>query len=218
VVLSQIAPPTRESVDAYTDIRQTLEQMSGKINGMFGELDWVPIHYIHRSAPRDKLRDVYRSSRIGLFTPLRDGMNLVCKEYVASQDPEDPGVPILSRFAGAAEQLVDGLIVNPYNIEEMADAMKTALEMEQSERIERYTRMMSVIRTYDSEAWSSSFISTLEAMAEERSASQPHSHAISASMAKLALSPRRPTRTIADTAISEETLSKPLKRRMGNGE
>jgi trehalose 6-phosphate synthase len=220
VVLSQIAPPTRESVEAYTDIRQTLEQLSGKINGMFGELDWVPIHYIHRSAPRDKLRDVYRSSRIGLFTPLRDGMNLVCKEYVASQDPDDPGVPIVSRFAGAAEQLIDALIVNPYNTEEMADAIKTALEMERPERIERYGRMMDVIRTYDSAAWSSSFISTLEAMAEERSASSIlGSHAIHASMAKLALHTRRTTRTISDGALSaKEHAAKQRKRRTGNGE
>jgi trehalose 6-phosphate synthase len=220
VVLSQIAPPTRESVEAYTDIRQTLEQMSGQINGMFGELDWVPIHYIHRSAPRDKLRDVYRSSRIGLFTPLRDGMNLVCKEYVASQDPDDPGVPILSRFAGAAEQLVDALIVNPYNAEEMADAIKTAIEMEQSERIERYARMMETIRTYDSAAWSTSFISTLEATAHERS-STSHPYAISASMAKLALSARRPVRTLADgfpPRPGNDPVPKSRKRRTSNGE
>ncbi|HEX2839756.1 alpha,alpha-trehalose-phosphate synthase (UDP-forming) [Hyphomicrobium sp.] len=168
VVLSQIAPPTRESVEAYTDIRQTLEALSGKINGMFGELDWVPIHYIYRSTPRDRLRDIYRSSGIGFFTPLRDGMNLVSKEYVASQDPNDPGVPILSRFAGAAEQLVDALIVNPYNVEEMADAIKTALEMEKPERIERYTRLMEVIRGYDTATWSRSFLARLESAAEER--------------------------------------------------
>ncbi len=168
VVLSQIAPPTRESVEAYTDIRQQLEALSGKINGMFGELDWVPIHYIYRSAPRDRLRDIYRSSHIGFFTPLRDGMNLVAKEYIASQDPNDPGVPILSRFAGAAEQLVDALIVNPYNADETADAIKTALEMDKSERIDRYNRLMNVIRTYDTAAWSRSFLAKLEAAAEER--------------------------------------------------
>jgi trehalose 6-phosphate synthase len=168
VVLTQIAPPTRESVEAYTDIRQTLEALSGKINGMFGEIDWVPIHYIYRSTPRDKLRDIYRSSRIGFFTPLRDGMNLVAKEYVAAQNPSDPGVPILSRFAGAAEQLVDALIVNPYNVEEMADAIRTALEMEGDERIQRYERLMHVIRTYDVSAWSRAFLARLEASAAER--------------------------------------------------
>ena len=86
VVLTQIAPPTRESVEAYSDIRQQLESLAGSINGRFGELDWVPIHYIHRSTPRRRLADIYRSSRIGMVTPLRDGMNLVAKEYVAAQD------------------------------------------------------------------------------------------------------------------------------------
>lgn len=193
VVLTQIAPPTRESVEAYTDIREALEALSGKINGMFGELDWVPIHYIHRSSPRDRLRDIYRASRIGFFTPLRDGMNLVSKEYVAAQDPGDPGVPILSRFAGAAEQLVDAIIVNPYNSEEMADAITQAIEMSKSERIARYERLMAVIRGYDSATWSDSFLATLEAAAEERSAAllskNSPIHAALAKLAKVALRP-----------------------------
>ncbi len=168
VVLSQIAPPTRETVEAYTDIRRTLEAMSGKINGMYGELDWVPIHYIHRSAPRRRLREIYRSSRIGMFTPLRDGMNLVAKEYIAAQDPADPGVVILSRFAGAAEQLVDALIVNPYNVEEMADAIRTALEMDKPERIRRHSRLLAAIKTYDTATWHESFIAALEACVRKR--------------------------------------------------
>ena len=89
----------------------------------------MPIHYIHRSTPRRRLADIYRSSRIGMVTPLRDGMNLVAKEYVAAQDADDPGVLILSQFAGAAEELTEALIVNPYNIEETADGIRTALEM-----------------------------------------------------------------------------------------
>ena len=123
-MLTQIAPPTRENVEAYTDIRQQLESLAGSINGRFGELDWVPIHYIHRSTPRRRLADIYRASRIGMVTPLRDGMNLVAKEYVAAQDPADPGVLILSQFAGAAEEMTEALIVNPYNIEETADIIK----------------------------------------------------------------------------------------------
>ncbi len=134
VVLTQIAPPTRESVEAYSDIRQQLETLAGSINGRFGELDWVPIHYIHRSTPRRRLTAIYRSSRIALVTPLRDGMNLVAKEYVAAQDPEDPGVLILSRFAGAAEELEEALIVNPYDIYATADVIRTALEMSLEER------------------------------------------------------------------------------------
>ena len=114
VVLTQIAPPERESVEGYSDIRHELETLSGSINGRLGELDWVPIHYIYRSTPQRRLGDIYRSSRICMVTPLRDGMNLIAKEYVAAQDAADPGVLILSQFAGAAEQMPEALIVNPY--------------------------------------------------------------------------------------------------------
>ena len=162
VVLTQIAPPTRESVEAYTDIRTELETLSGSINGRFGELDWVPIHYIHRSIARKLLGDIYRSARIGLVTPMRDGMNLVAKEYVAAQDPADPGVLILSRFAGAAEQLTDALIVNPYNIDEMADAIQTALQMARGERIRRHAAMLDTIRQRDTFAWSRAFLNALD--------------------------------------------------------
>ena len=162
VVLSQIAPPTRESVVAYADIRQELEALSGAINGRYGELDWMPIHYIHRSTPRRMLVDVYRHSRIGFVTPLRDGMNLVAKEYVAAQDPEDPGVLILSRFAGAAEQMRQALIVNPYDVEEMADIIKVALEMGLQERKDRYQALLSGIRTHNTFAWGRSFLHALE--------------------------------------------------------
>ena len=162
VILSQIAPPTRESVVAYADIRHELETLSGTINGKFGELDWVPIHYIHRSTPRRMLVDVFRHSRIGFVTPLRDGMNLVAKEYIAAQDPEDPGVLILSRFAGAAEQMKQALIINPYDVEEMADIIKVALEMGLQERRDRYRELMAGIRTHDTFAWYRSFLDSLE--------------------------------------------------------
>jgi trehalose 6-phosphate synthase len=162
VVLTQIAPPTRESVEAYTDIRQQLEALAGAINGRFGELDWVPIHYIHRSTPRHRLPGIYRSSRIGMVTPLRDGMNLVAKEYVAAQDPADPGVLILSQFAGAAEDLSDALIVNPYNIDETADVIRMALEMSLEERRKRHVALMEAIRTHDAAAWWQAFLANLE--------------------------------------------------------
>src|SRR6185312_10789292 len=145
VVLTQIAPPTRGSVEAYSDIRQQLESLAGSINGRFGELDWVPIHYIHRSTPRRRLAGIYRSSRIGMVTPLRDGMNLVAKEYVAAQDPEDPGVLILSQFAGAAEEMEDALIVNPYDIETTADAIRSAMEMSLEERQRRHRALLALI-------------------------------------------------------------------------
>ena len=166
VVLTQIAPPTRASVDAYTDIRQQLESLAGSINGQFGELDWVPIHYIHRSTARRRLTTIYRSSRIGMVTPLRDGMNLVAKEYVAAQDPEDPGVLVLSRFAGAAEELRSALIVNPYDIGATADVIRAALEMSLDERRERYAALIETIEKNDITAWCRSFLSALENLAE----------------------------------------------------
>jgi trehalose 6-phosphate synthase len=161
VVLTQIAPPTRENVEAYADIRRQLETLAGSINGRFGELDWVPIHYIHRAAPRRRLTAIYRSSSIALVTPLRDGMNLVAKEYVASQDPEDPGVLILSRFAGAVEELVDALIVNPYDIYATAEVIRTALEMSLDERRARNRALMAVIARNDLAAWCDSFLRAL---------------------------------------------------------
>jgi trehalose 6-phosphate synthase len=164
VILSQIAPPTRESVVAYADIRQELETLSGTINGKFGELDWVPIQYIHRSTPRKMLVDVFRQSRVGFVTPLRDGMNLVAKEYVAAQNANDPGVLMLSRFAGAAEQLKQALIVNPYDVEEMADAIKVALEMGLEERRERHSALLAGIRAHDVFDWYRSFLHSLESV------------------------------------------------------
>lgn len=162
VVLTQIAPPTRESVEAYTEIRNELEALSGSINGRYGEIDWVPIHYIHRAIPRARLAEIYRASHIGLVTPLRDGMNLVAKEYVASQDSEDPGVLMLSQFAGAAEQLEAALIVNPYDIEETALTLLKAIEMPREERIARHASLLASIKANDVVAWSDRFVATLE--------------------------------------------------------
>jgi trehalose 6-phosphate synthase len=161
VVLTQIAPPTRENVGAYADIRRQLETLAGSINGRFGELDWVPIHYIHRAAPRRRLAAIYRSSRIGMVTPLRDGMNLVAKEYVAAQNPEDPGVLILSRFAGAAEELEQALIVNPYDIYAMAEVIRSALEMSLEERRARYWALTAVIERNSLAAWCDCYLNAL---------------------------------------------------------
>ena len=122
----------------------------------------MPIHYIHRSTPRRRLAGIYRSSRIGMVTPLRDGMNLVAKEYVAAQDPRTRACSILSQFAGAAEELTDALIVNPYNIEETADVIRRALEMPLPERRTRHEALMAAVRKHDVVSWSNSFLSQLE--------------------------------------------------------
>ena len=162
VVLTQIAPPERESVEGYSDIRHELETLAGSINGRLGELDWVPIHYIYRSTPRRSLGDIYRSSRVCMVTPLRDGMNLVAKEYVAAQDAADPGVLILSQFAGAAEQMTEALIVNPYSIEETAEAIRSALEMTPAERCARHGALLAGVKKHDAAAWSQSFLDHLK--------------------------------------------------------
>jgi trehalose 6-phosphate synthase len=161
VILMQIAPPTREEVAAYVEIREELEGLSGNINGEFGDFDWTPLRYIHRSVPRDTLSALYRGSKAGLVTPLRDGMNLVAKEYVAAQDDDDPGVLILSRFAGAAEDLEEALIVNPYDTDDVATAMQRALKMPLRERIERHRALLERVRSRDVKHWREEFLTAL---------------------------------------------------------
>jgi len=169
--LMQIAPPTREEVKAYADIRHELEALSGEINGQFGDFDWTPVRYIHRNVSRETLAGLYRGSQIGLVTPLRDGMNLVAKEYVAAQDPQNPGVLVLSRFAGAAEDLLEALIVNPYDPEDVAAALQRAMSMEREERVERHAALLSRVRARDAGNWIGRFLKALEAPAPTRSAS-----------------------------------------------
>jgi trehalose 6-phosphate synthase len=162
LTLMQIAPPTRENVDAYADIREELERSSGAINGRFADFDWTPIRYIHRSIPRATLAALFRGSRIGLVTPLRDGMNLVAKEYVAAQDDDDPGVLVLSKFAGAAEELTDAVIVNPYDPAEVAEAMQMAMNMALDDRIARQQSLMAKVREHDVETWRRNFLTDLK--------------------------------------------------------
>ncbi len=143
IVVLQIAPPSREDVPEYQRIRAELDARIGRINGRFGEPDHLPLRYINRSFRQETLFGFYRASRVGLVTPLRDGMNLVAKEFVASQDPDDPGVLVLSRFAGAATELTAALIVNPFDVDQIADALDQALAMPVEERRARHATMMS---------------------------------------------------------------------------
>jgi len=161
VTLMQIAPPTREDVAAYSDIRQELEGLSGAINGEYGDFDWTPVRYIHRAIPRDTLAALCRGSRVGLVTPLRDGMSLVAKEYIAAQDADNPGVLVLSRFAGAAEDLQEAVLVNPYDTEEVALALQNALTMSRDERRERYEALIERVKTRDVKNWRESFLEEL---------------------------------------------------------
>jgi len=170
VTLMQIAPPTREEVLAYAEMREDLEQLSGHINGELGNYDWTPVRYIHRHVPRDTLAALLRGSQVGLVTPLRDGMNLVAKEYVAAQDDDNPGVLILSRFAGAAEEMKEALIINPYDIDEMVEAMNRALSMPLPERRERHQALLERVRANDVSRWRETYLDTLETVVREASA------------------------------------------------
>ncbi|HTI18852.1 MAG TPA: alpha,alpha-trehalose-phosphate synthase (UDP-forming) [Trinickia sp.] len=160
--LIQIAAPSREALDAYDDLRCEMDSLCGAINSDYGELDWMPVRYIHRSVARKRLPGLYRASRVALVTPLRDGMNLVAKEYLAAQDPTDPGVLVLSRFAGAAEQLKEAVLVNPYDTQEMAEAIQRALTMPIEERVERHASLMATIRRYDVHWWRKRFLDELK--------------------------------------------------------
>jgi trehalose 6-phosphate synthase len=161
VSLLQIAPPSREEVHTYEAIRERLDELSGRVNGEFAHVDWVPIRYVNQGYPREGLSGFYRASDVGLVTPLRDGMNLVAKEYVAAQDPANPGVLILSRFAGAAHQLSEALLINPYSKDEISDAIRAALEMPRAERIRRWEGLIESVRKDDVLAWRHAFVAAL---------------------------------------------------------
>lgn len=157
----QIAAPSREEVSKYRALKRQLEGAAGRINGRFSDFDWQPIRYINKSYGRATLAGFYRAACVGLVTPLRDGMNLVAKEYVAAQDPEDPGVLILSRFAGAARELTSALVVNPFDMDEMTDALHRALTMPREERVARWREMMDVIEGNSVAHWRDAFLSDL---------------------------------------------------------
>jgi len=165
-LMLQIAPLSRDSVEAYQEIRARLDSLSGRINGEYADIDWNPIRYVNKTYRRDELAGVYRAAQVGLVTPMRDGMNLVAKEFVAAQDPEDPGVLILSRFAGAADQLRQALIVNPNSPEEIAEAIKRALAMDREERIARWRVLYDNIVTEDVTAWRDAFVRALQTSRE----------------------------------------------------
>jgi trehalose 6-phosphate synthase len=157
----QVAAPSREGVEEYKTLRDELDYKAGAINGEYSDFDWVPLRYMTRAAGRGVLAGMFRISRIGLVTPLRDGMNLVAMEYIAAQDPVDPGALILSRFAGAAALLPEALQVNPYDVDQMAEAINTALVMTLEERQARHSALLARVRTHDARAYSRGFVAAL---------------------------------------------------------
>jgi trehalose 6-phosphate synthase len=211
--LIQIGSPTREGMATYADIRRELESLCGAINGDYGELDWMPVRYIHQTLARECLPGLCRAAAVGLVTPLRDGMNLVAKEYVAAQDPSDPGVLVLSRFAGAAEQLREALLVNPYDVQGTAATVQQALHMPLDERRARHQRLLQRIREQDVHWWRRSFLDALKeaAPAEQRSRDKdfgiplPFVEKGSASR-RLAMAPQRkalPASDVQGSAVSD---------------
>ncbi|WP_432415805.1 alpha,alpha-trehalose-phosphate synthase (UDP-forming) [Chromohalobacter israelensis] len=160
-VFIQIASPSRCAIPEYDELRRQLEEMAGHINGTYAELDWMPVHYFNQTYPREVLIGLFRSARVGLVTPLRDGMNLVCKEFVAAQSPDDPGVLVLSELAGAANELSGALLVNPYDESTIVSAIEQALNMPLDERRERYQQMISVLRRNSLLEWRRRFLKHL---------------------------------------------------------
>jgi trehalose 6-phosphate synthase len=157
----QIAAPSRTDVPQYQEIRSELYGLAGKINGRFSEYDWTPLHYLNKAFTRATLMGFLSISRVGLVTPLRDGMNLVAKEFIAAQDPNDPGVLVLSCLTGAAYEMEDALIVNPYDIDEVAEALEAGLTMPLKERTRRWQRMMDILKGNNINKWAKTYLDTL---------------------------------------------------------
>ncbi len=161
ITLLQIAAVSRKEVVPYRALRAALDSESGSVNSEFGDPDWTPVRIVARAGVRNQMAGYMREARVGLVTPLRDGMNLVAKEYVAAQDPQNPGALVLSRFAGAARQLEAAILVNPHDPDDMADALDAALRMDVAERQERWNAMWQAIAPASPLGWGRSFLAAL---------------------------------------------------------
>jgi trehalose 6-phosphate synthase len=162
VSLLQIATPSRGTIEAYGNLQNELARLVSDVNGRHGETDWMPIRYLNRGFSQTVLSGLYRTARVGVVTPLHDGMNLVAKEYVAAQNPEDPGVLVLSKFAGAANELQTALLVNPHEIDGMARAIAAAFSMPLTERRMRWEAMMRKLRAGTIQQWFTDFSDALQ--------------------------------------------------------
>lgn len=161
ISLVQISVPSRADVPEYREQRRRIENTVGRINGEYGEASWVPIRYLYRSYSPGQLAEFYRAADVGYVTPLRDGMNLVAKEYVAAQNPDDPGVLVLSRFAGAAAELSDAVLTNPWHAEGVARDLDRALNMGLAERQDRHRRLLAAVLRSTATTWAESFLQAL---------------------------------------------------------
>ena len=170
VTYLQIAPQSRTEVPEYAELNRQVNETVGRINGSLGDPAWAPINLVTQAYPRPVLAGLYRFADVCLVTPMRDGMNLVAKEYVAAQDETDPGVLVLSKFAGAAGQLSDALLVNPYDKFEMAEAMRDAIYMSLDERLTRWRGMNASVIERDIAWWTAAFLDDLGAAQHEHAA------------------------------------------------
>ncbi len=161
VVFIQVAVPSREQVEEYQVIRGRVEQLVGRINGEFGRPDWIPVYYLYRSLPQDELIAYYRAADVMVVTPLRDGMNLVAKEYVATRT-DGTGVLVLSEFAGAAEQLDEAFIVNPYDLDQMAAVLEQAVSLSPDEQRTRMAALRRSVSRFDVHWWASECLASLD--------------------------------------------------------
>ena len=175
VSLLQIATPSRGSIEAYGNLQGELAKLVSDVNGRHGEVDWTPIRYLNKGFSQTVLAGLYRTAQVGVVTPLHDGMNLVAKEYVAAQNPDDPGVLVLSKFAGAANELDTALLVNPHDIDGMARTIATALAMPLAERRMRWEAMMQKLRSHTIQRWFAEFVDALQGTQSDLGAVEPPS-------------------------------------------
>ena len=173
VSLLQIATPSRGAIEAYGNLQNELAKLVSDVNGRHGEVDWTPIRYLNKGFSQTVLAGLYRTAQVGVVTPLHDGMNLVAKEYVAAQNPADPGVLVLSKFAGAANELDTALLVNPHDIDGMARTIATALSMPLTERRMRWEAMMAKLRASTIQQWFADFVDALQETRIDRRAAEP---------------------------------------------
>jgi len=174
----QVAAASRQDVGEYQRLRREMDRLVGDINGRVGEPDWTPLRYMTRPVRRSTLAGFHRQARVGLVTPLRDGMNLVAKEFIAAQDPEDPGVLVLSAFAGAAESMASALVVNPFDGESVADALDTALRMAREERQARHQALLAQVREDTARQFCTRFLAALSAIGRPAARAAMMKHAV----------------------------------------
>lgn len=161
VTFLQVAPVSRAESLQYRMLKRELDELAGRINGEHADYDWIPLRWLTRPLPRSQIAGFLRHAQIGLVTPLRDGMNLVAKEYIAAQDPDDPGVLVLSHFAGAAAELTNALLVNPHDPEDITEALHAALTMGPEERLERWQRDFATLAKPAGGNWAQAFLARL---------------------------------------------------------